>query len=163
MTLKSQQFVFMLAEIANAWSAIEVFLLSVVASMLELSQFAKFMVGNHCDFMKDQFFQDLLDGQSICFNVRSIVGFNVVYLCIGVGLLNFCVFTGLRLAHDALEERMVQEAGQEENQNLVETLHQRRSSKFLHIARWKLTSFIIKDADLDVADVVQDGQSPLML
>ena len=107
MTLKKQQIVFMLAEIANAWSAVEVFLLSILASMLELSQFAAFMVGDHCDFMKAPFFQDLFQGENTCFSVKSSVSAGVTYLCVGVGLNNFIVFAGLRLAHAALEDRML--------------------------------------------------------
>lgn len=111
MSLKRQQTVFMIAEITNAWSAVEVFLLSIIASMLELSQFAAFMVGDHCDFLQAQFFQNLFHGESTCFSVRSIVNPGVTYLCIGVALYNFIVFTGLNLAHVALEERMFQELG----------------------------------------------------
>ncbi len=108
MTLRGQQIVFMLAEIANAWSAIEVFLLSVLASMLELSQFAAFMVGDHCDFLKTKFFFDLFQNDT-CFSVESKVNFGVIYLCTGVALYNLIVFIGLRLAHDALEERILRE------------------------------------------------------
>ena len=109
MTLRCQQIMFMLAEIANAWSAIDVFLLSVLASLAELSQFAAFMVGDHCDIIKNRFFQDLLMGEDTCFSVESKVSLSVLYLTLGVAMYNLIVFCGLRLAHDALEERMFRE------------------------------------------------------
>ena len=141
MTLRSQQIVFMLAEITNAWSAVEVFLLSVMASMFELSRFAEFMVGDLCDFMKAQFFQDLFNGEDTCFSVKSTVGFGVIYLCIGVAMHNFVVFTGLRLAHHALEERMLREEDGEEN------LTSKHDSTIAKAVRWKMTRFLVESTD----------------
>lgn len=111
MKLKHQQIMFMLAEIANAWSAVDVFLLAILASMLELSQFAAFMVGDLCDFLKEPFFQDLFHGENTCFSVKSSVSWGASYLIVGVVLHTFIVFVILRLAHDALEERMLRERG----------------------------------------------------
>ena len=33
----------------NAWSTVEVFQIALLASLLELKQFAMFMIGNKCD------------------------------------------------------------------------------------------------------------------
>ena len=103
--------------------------------MLELLQFAAFMVGDHCDFKKAPFFQDLFDGATTCFSVSSTVSFGVAYLCIGVALYNFVVFTGLRLAHIALEERMSREVialdGQSHRETIISKLVRYRSLSFL--------------------------------
>ena len=40
---------FVLAEVLNAWSALEVFVISIIAALLEISQFASFIVGDDCD------------------------------------------------------------------------------------------------------------------
>lgn len=61
MKLKQQQKVFMLAEIANAWSAIEVFVIAIIASLLEISPFAESMVGEHCSLLN----QILSDRKSV--------------------------------------------------------------------------------------------------
>lgn len=109
MTLKNQNRAFTFAEICNAWSAIEVFLLSVFASMLELSQFAKFMVGDHCDFLKGDFMKDLFNEEDTCFSVQSRLGSGSIYLCCGVLLQCFIMSISLRLCHQTIEERMERE------------------------------------------------------
>jgi len=48
MTIKQQKKIFVIAEIVNAWSAMEVFVLSLMASVLEIRQFAQFMIGPYC-------------------------------------------------------------------------------------------------------------------
>ncbi len=109
MTLKNQNKLFVLAEICNAWSAIEVFLLSVFASMLELSQFAAFMVGDHCDFLKGDFMKDIFHEDDTCFSVQSRLGLGSIYLCIGVAMQCCIMSISLRLCHQAIEERMIRE------------------------------------------------------
>ena len=37
------------AEVANAWNAIDVFVVSVVAALFEIQQFAEFIIGDSCD------------------------------------------------------------------------------------------------------------------
>lgn len=49
LSIKAQSRFFVLAEITNAWSAMEVFVLSVVAALLEIQQFAAFIIGSKCD------------------------------------------------------------------------------------------------------------------
>lgn len=106
MTLKGKQFIFTMAEICNAWSAIEVFLISVFASLLELSQFAAFMVGDKCDFLKgnlDQF-DDILHGEDTCFDIQSSLGRGTSILCTGVLLHSWITFFTLKMAHCALDQ-----------------------------------------------------------
>jgi len=118
MTLKVQNRFFVLAEICNAWSAIEVFLLSVFASMLELSQFASFMVGDHCDILKGDFMNEIFHEDDTCFSVQSELGLGSIYLCVGVVMQCFIMSISLRLCHQAIEERMEKEG-----------LHQNRKSE----------------------------------
>jgi len=103
LTLRTQRVAFTIAEICNAWSAIEVFLISVFASLLELSQFSAFMVGTHCDLLKGFL------GQDTCFDVQSSLGPGASSLCIGVILHCIIIFSSLRLCHHVLEERMIRE------------------------------------------------------
>ena len=38
-----------LTEVCNAWSALDVFCVSIAAALLEIQQFAAFIVGDACD------------------------------------------------------------------------------------------------------------------
>jgi hypothetical protein len=63
-----------LAEVANAWNAIDVFVVSVVAALLELHQFAAFIVGDSCDDINKilkEYFDDELNGDDTCFDVTA--------------------------------------------------------------------------------------------
>ncbi len=65
---------FVLAEILRAWSAMEVFVLSVIAALTELEQFAQFLVGDRCDFINpilSKYFAPFLDGNTKCFDVTT--------------------------------------------------------------------------------------------
>jgi len=110
-TLRAQRVVYSLAEICNAWSAIEVFLISIFASLLQLSQFAGFMVGDHCDLLKGFW------GEDTCFDVQSSLGSGSISLCTGVILHCVIVFYSLRLCHHVLEERMMTGEGQDSFDN----------------------------------------------
>ncbi len=110
-----------LAEICNAWSAIEVFLLSVFASMLELSQFAAFMVGDHCNFLKGDFMNDIFHEDDTCFSVQSRLGSGVIYLCVGVFMQCMIMHTSLRLCHQAIDERLDDEGLLTHERNKKET------------------------------------------
>lgn len=63
-----------LAEVANAWNAIDVFVISVAASLLQLHQFALFIIGDSCDEINvilEENFDDQLEGDAVCFDVTS--------------------------------------------------------------------------------------------
>jgi len=49
MTVRTQRRLFISSEVLNAWASLEVFVISIIASILEISQFAKFIVGDKCD------------------------------------------------------------------------------------------------------------------
>ncbi len=158
LSIRQQQVVFMLAEIANAWSAIEVFLLSVLASMLELSQFAQFMVGDHCDFLKGKFFQELFENEGTCFNVKSTVHKDVTFLFLGVVLYFFIVFTGLRLARVVLEDRIRCSNGQEVTH--FRYSNNTKSGKFIdYLIRWNLV--ILLDEEVIERECLYDFTNDL--
>lgn len=107
LTLKQQLMVLSFAEIANAWSAIEVFALSIIAALLEISTFASFMVGDRCDFieelLKDHNIEDEL---ATCYTVKASVSPSASVLVAGALLNAFAVWFVLRLAHLAVHETM---------------------------------------------------------
>ena len=74
MSLGLQRAVVVLAEMFNAWNALDVFVVSIIASVLEIQQFAKFLVGDACDLMNkylEEFMMDELEGDPKCFDVVS--------------------------------------------------------------------------------------------
>lgn len=108
MTLPCQQRMMSLAEIANAWSAVEVFALSIVASLVEISTFASFMIGHKCDLINDflaNHFADEFDDDT-CYTVKSSVASDVWYLICGALLNSLTVSFLLKVAHRALNERV---------------------------------------------------------
>ena len=58
----------------NAWSALDVWCVAILASLLEIQQFAKFIVGDSCDginkYLK-QYLSAYLDGDNVCFDVEA--------------------------------------------------------------------------------------------
>ena len=47
--LKIHSQLMVLTEVCNAWSALDVFCVSIAAALLEIQQFAAFIVGDACD------------------------------------------------------------------------------------------------------------------
>jgi hypothetical protein len=111
-----QMRVFEGAEILRAWSAMEVFVLAVIAALTELEQFAQFLVGDRCDFINpvlSKYFSSLLNGSTTCFDVTTTLTWGcwimfaacVLYLVAGQIVMSLChaiVFPD----KDAPEERL---------------------------------------------------------
>mmetsp|Transcript_46696 Transcript_46696/g.117526 ORF Transcript_46696/g.117526 Transcript_46696/m.117526 type:complete len:1072 (+) Transcript_46696:19-3234(+) len=63
------------AQVLNAWSGLEVFCVSIAASVLEIRQFAAFMVGHRCDLLNEIVARSpiakQIEGAPTCFDVIS--------------------------------------------------------------------------------------------
>jgi hypothetical protein len=69
---KIKQRIFVITEVLNAWSATDVFSVAIVSALLEIRQFAGFMVGSRCDLINEilaKYFSNELDGDNKCFDV----------------------------------------------------------------------------------------------
>ena len=110
MNVKRQLDILFLAEIANAWSAVEVFCLSIVASLLEISTFASFIIGDRCEtineVVQDYWPSDADLSDANCFTVQSSVEWNAGYLIGGALLNSFVVSITMRLVHTAMNDRI---------------------------------------------------------
>jgi len=109
--LSRQRSLLVAAEIANAWSAVEVFVLSIIAALLQISTFASFIIGDKCDLINrltEDFMgnDDVPIGDAVCFTVQASVQPDCWCLVAGVLLYSFVVSLGLRFAHNALDERI---------------------------------------------------------
>jgi hypothetical protein len=140
MTLTYQRRTLYLAEIANAWSAVEVFALSIIVSLLELSTFASFMIGHKCDLINEfltDHFDDELGGDDMCYTVRSSVSNNVWFLVSGAVLNSITVSFLLKVAHRAITERIQRVEGEEDRDLLARDKVATRDvvSMLLHL-RW---------------------------
>ena len=118
--LDVQRKVLVATEIANAWSAVEVFLLSIVAALFQISTFASFIIGDRCDlinqFLQENFGKYLRD-DAVCYSVAAYVNGSVWYLVLGVLLNSLCVSFGLRLVHCAINERIAQAQQEQQDHN----------------------------------------------
>lgn len=108
MTTRKQLFLLTMVETTNAWSAVEVFVLTIVAALLQISTFSSFMVGSHCDII-NEILNDYFDSTEHCYSVDATVTASSVFLVTGVILNSFLVSLLLRLAHTAMGERIAEE------------------------------------------------------
>jgi hypothetical protein len=72
MTIGWQRTCFVLSEVLNAWSALDVFCIAMAASLLEIQQFAEFVVGDACDRLNvflATYMDEILEGDDTCFDV----------------------------------------------------------------------------------------------
>lgn len=124
LTLKSQQYLLVAAEIANSWSAVEVFLLSILAALFQISTFATFMIGDKCDeiniLAKSIFGEE--DTDAVCFTVDASVESNCWCLLVGV-LANFLLVSFcFGFAETALAEKLDDACGGQETSSSSEIL-----------------------------------------
>jgi len=73
------------AEVAQAWAALDVFLLTVLVSLFSLEQYAQFLLGDECDglntLLARQYFAPLVHGDARCFEVHNTFGAGMWILC----------------------------------------------------------------------------------
>lgn len=132
LTLQRQCQLLTLTEIANAWSAVEVFALSIIAALLEISTFASFIIGSRCD-MIDKILKDYdTGGIDSCYTVQSTVTWRATFLVLGAILNSGWVSFVLQLVHLSIHERM------------QGAIHSHSHSVVQRLVGWKLTSWIIE-------------------
>lgn len=100
---------FHVAEVLNAWSALEVFVVSVIAALLEIRQFAQFIIGSRCDEINvilAKYLNKELDGDDRCFDVQAYLQ-NGCWVLFGACL--FSIVTGMlvmRMSHRAIRDNI---------------------------------------------------------
>ncbi|EDQ91162.1 uncharacterized protein MONBRDRAFT_31417 [Monosiga brevicollis MX1] len=105
---RSQELVYWFSEICFAWSALEVYLLSIIVALLQLPQLAQFIIGSKCDAINAllrTLFEPVLGNESMCFDVSTELnhGTLVLGLCV---LLNFVVtIIVMRMSRFAINDR----------------------------------------------------------
>lgn len=110
----AQSLLFVLAEVANAWSASEVFVVSVATAIMQISQFAAFIIGDKCDAINvilAQYLDSQLDGDDVCFDVVATLGSECGYLFTGAVLSCLVSWMLLKFGHHAIDERLRRASG----------------------------------------------------
>ena len=146
-TQRRQCQIITLAEIANAWSAIEVFAMSIIAAILEISTFASFIIGSRCD-MIDEILKDFDTGDvDSCYTVKSTVTWRSMFLVLGVILNSGWVSFVLQLVHLSFHERI--QCG----------FNRHSSSVVQRLVGWKPTSWIVESENEEGND--DDASAPV--
>lgn len=109
LSLQRQERLFVVAEVVNAWAALDVFCLAVLAALFQIRQFAQFMVGDKCDGINSvlaTYFDSALDGNDVCFDVETSLLPGCVALFLSALSTTFLVaHPSLQLLHTCIEQR----------------------------------------------------------
>jgi Paraquat-inducible protein A len=172
---RSFQFPLMtLAEVSNAWSAIEVFCLSIIAALLEIETFTNFIIGHRCDWINRllvQYHETV--GVDKCYSVAASVSWNGMFLVMGAILNSFLVSFVLRVLHASMLERSLDTLSQDSladaSPSFVQKLAASRWSAwfFCELEDDELNNFVpISESNInatfledDVSDLLQYGEA----
>ena len=109
-----QRTIFVLAEVFHAWSAMEVFVISIIAACAQISQFAGFMVGTNCDIINvvleeamesDSQIKEYV-GDPLCFGVKASLNSGVFLLLTASIIFTLVGHYLLAACHRGLEARL---------------------------------------------------------
>jgi hypothetical protein len=108
LTLRSHKAIHVLVEIFYAWSGVDIFIVSILAAVLQISQLAESLVGDRCDFLLPflhDYMHDALDGNDKCFVVLAEYKFGSVVLVIAAILLALLGLLTILISSSALSDR----------------------------------------------------------
>ena len=106
---RAQKICFTVCEILNAWSCLDVFILSIIAAILQISQFTAFIVGDKCDFIDpyiDKYFYNVLDGHNTCFEVKAYLQSGAWILFVAAITFFIVSYFVRKICRNALDERL---------------------------------------------------------
>jgi hypothetical protein len=109
---KIQKIIYTTCEIFNAWSCIDVFVVSIIAAIVEIGQFAAFIVGDKCDFINpflEKFFYKTLDGHTTCFEVEANLQSGCWFLFAAAIMYFIGSMVVMKVCRNALYERLPEE------------------------------------------------------
>eukprot|EP00038_Savillea_parva_P007040 m.167479 g.167479 ORF g.167479 m.167479 type:complete len:1133 (+) comp12830_c0_seq1:237-3635(+) len=139
------------AEILNAWQSIDVFALAIIASLTEIRQFSKFLIGDKADFLEPflhEYFDAPLQGDDTVFDVIATLD-KGCWLLVASTLVQFIVGSAiLSLCNTALEQQAAARADRPH----------KSTSKSLAFFHRFLPSLLSESA----TSVLIDGSSPLL-
>jgi len=98
LTMQMQRGGYIIVEILSAWAAMDVFIVALIVALLELQQFAEFLISEQCAGI-DQILQTFFPGGTEkCFTVKAtlqsgswiLVVAVIVLLCVGYSVMYIC-------------------------------------------------------------------------
>ena len=109
MSRKTQKIFCYIAEILNAWSCIDAFVIAISADVTNINTFMSFVANDKCYFINpiiQKYFSKELDGHGTCYEVQAYLeqGF-WIFLAAAISLF-FCSFVILKICRNALNERL---------------------------------------------------------
>ena len=106
---KAQKFFYTIAEILNAWSCLDVFVLAIIAAILEIGKFTEFIVGDKCDAINPfiaKYFDKTLEGHNTCFEVKAYLKNGCWFLFVAAIIFFISSNIVMRVCRNALNERL---------------------------------------------------------
>ena len=142
-----------MSEILNAWSCLDVFVVSIIAAVLEIGQFAHFIVGDKCDFINPfikKYFSETLDGHDTCFEVEAYLQSGCWVLFISAITYFIASFIVMKVCRKALYERLPQEVKDylknKKNENIISKIRLSEDNENNRFSS-------IKKSDNDINDI----------
>ena len=108
-TKKSSTIFYSIAEILNAWSCLDVFVLAIIAAIVEIGQFTEFIVGGRCDTIDpfiSKYFYKILDGHNTCFEVRAYLKSGCWILFVAAIIFFIASNIVMKVCRNSLDERL---------------------------------------------------------
>jgi hypothetical protein len=165
MTLYGQKMTFMLAEVCYAWSALDVFIISIIAALAEIKQFAEFVIGSKCTPIvgiveKSAALMDYTHGNPACFDVDTNLESGCWLLFASCLVAHVVAQIIMRSAHRAIEERLNEASGisQKHVDSAQSSLRAACTSQLLSLAKLGATcgcTYLAEDSDEE--DYDDDG------
>ena len=111
MTLQQAQSAFVCAEVLNAWSALEVFIVTTIVTMVELPIFVRYMIGDECEFLNQELAKPPVSqwfkhNDYTCFDLAAGLDVGCWILLGAAGLVFVAGRMVMGYCHAALKERL---------------------------------------------------------
>ena len=106
---KTQMFLYSIIEILDAWSCLDVFVLGIIAALVEIGQFTEFIVGDKCDAINpfiEKYFSKTLEGHNTCFEVQTYLESGCWLLFAAAIIFFISSYFVMRVCRNALNERL---------------------------------------------------------
>ena len=109
MPRKAQKVLYSVAEILNAWSCADVFIIALASTLLGIENFTEFVVndkfGKYQPLVK-KYFSKILEGNDTLFKVKPSFKFGFWLFLVGEILFLITSFTILKVSRNVLNERL---------------------------------------------------------
>ena len=105
LTMQLQKAAFLAVEIFSAWAAMDVFIVALIVALLELEQFAAFIISDKCDGIDDFLAKINPESPSTCFTVKATLKSGSWILVVAVIILFSVGYTIMYICNKAIHER----------------------------------------------------------